>query len=393
MGVNNMLNYKFLNKRKIFKNDISIFLFYISYILIVMNSFFERIIFLKKYLIYFNYVSIILLFVCFLMQSKKYKKKTLLNIFFLLVIACSSYFISKNTNILLLILLLICSFNISFEKFIKNDLIIKLILILIVVSSHFLGLTDEFISYREHFARQSFGFSHANTFGFVISMLVIEFLYIKRKYIKWYHIFPIILIVYFIQHFSDSRGSIILLIMVFLACLLKKIKMMNIIYNPIIKKIISNSFVIFTLLSFIMVYLYSSNNYFGVQLDNLFTTRISSMYNFLKLYDINLMGNKLLIITTETARNNHIQSMILDNAFVHIILNYGLVIFCIFSVWMKKTFDFAYKQKNDAIIIILFLLVIYGLMETYLFKIPYNAFLIFFGQFIYYKEEKNNEQS
>jgi hypothetical protein len=138
-----------------------------------------------------------------------------------------------------------------------------------------------------------------------------------------------------------------------------------------------------------MTYLYSINNPISIWLNDLFSTRIECMLKFFNTYNINLFGNKLILVSSENAILLKTKAWILDNSFVHILLRYGLVIYIIFATYFKKIFYLAYKEKNTILIIIVFLLVIYGMMETYLFKFTYNVFILYIGKLLYREELKN----
>lgn len=370
---------------------LSKYLFLLSFFLLMISTFCGRVIFLNNILEYLKSIAIILLlFNCFI-QSKIYKKNELIKIILAIVISFIVYYISKDSTILILTLLILSSKNIKFEEFIKYDFYYRIIVLIFVVSMYYLGLTEEFVLFRDGLERISFGFSHANIFGFFLSMTIVDFIYLHKNNFKFIYCLFIIPIIFVIDYYSDSRTSTIFLTLVLVFCLFYKTNIINIIYNKIFKKIISNSFLIFTIITLLAIYLYSIDNSIGLKLDNIFSLRLSYSLKFLNNYDITLFGNNLILISTEIASKLGVTSLILDNAFVHILLRYGLIVYITFAYLFNKIFKMAYIEKNTLLIIIVLLLMVYGLMETYLFKIMYNGFIMYFSKILYVEGDNQDE--
>ncbi|MCD7872902.1 MAG: hypothetical protein LUG21_06365, partial [Clostridiales bacterium] len=248
-------------------------------------------------------------------------------------------------TILLFFLIIFSMKRIEFDTLVKYDLYLKIILTLMVVAFYYLGLTDEFTAYRDGVARISFGFGHPNTFGFIIAMIAFEFIYINRENIRIIYILPIIVLMCIVYKYSDSRASCVLLVLLSIVYLFQQVHFINILYKPIIKFMISNSFIIFTIISLVMTYLFSIDNSYGIFLNDLFNTRLYHILRFLNNYNINLFGNNLILISTEEAKVLGVEPWILDNSFLHIILRYGLIIYGVFAIYIKRMFEIAYSKK------------------------------------------------
>lgn len=382
------------------KVNLSKVLYWISYTLLVISTLCIKVIVIEPYIKCFKYIAIILLiFKCFI-QDKNYNKKTILSIIFLSIIGVITFFVSKDGTFIILLLLIFASKDILFDDIVKKDFYIKLILVLFMLVMYLSGLTSEYVIYRDNSERRSFGFSHPNVFGFIIVMIAIEYIFIHREKLKLVHLIPGILAIFIINIFSDSRSSTLLMIIIIIMCILDKINCSKIIYNKLVKQIIKNSFVIFTLISLVITFLFYKNTKIGIFFNEFFSGRISFILEFLQKYKINLFGNDLLLISTELSKITGKGFLILDNSFILILLHYGIIVYLIISYLFNKSFEFAYKQKDTLTICILFSLIIYATMESYLFKSVYNVFILYFSNVIYRRDEKvfsswrkDNEQS
>lgn len=382
------------------KVNLSKVLYWISYIFLVISTLCIKVTIIEPYIKYFKYIAIILLiFKCFI-QDKNYNKKTIFSIIFLSIIGVITFFVSEDGTFIILLLLIFASKDILFDDIVKKDFYIKLILVLFMLVMYLGGLTSEYVIYRDNSERRSFGFSHPNVFGFIIVMIAIEYIFIHRKKLKLVYLIPGILAIFIINIFSDSRSSTLLMAIIIIMCILDKINYSKIIYNKLVKQIIKNSFVIFTLISLFITFLFYKNTKIGIFFNEFFSGRISFILEFSQKYNINLFGNDLLLISTELSKITGKGFLILDNSFILILLHYGIIVYLIISYLFNKSFEFAYKRKDTLTICILFSLIIYATMESYLFKSAYNVFILYFSNVIYRRDEKvfnswrkDNEQS
>ena len=78
----------------------------------------------------------------------------------------------------------------------------------------------------------------------------------------------------------------------------------------------------------------------------------------------------------------------LDNAYVNMLLRYGVLVFLIFSIGYLYLIKNMTMQKKYVLVIILFLYSLYGAMEPALYMITHNIFLIAFSEILYNKCEE-----
>lgn len=355
-------------------------LYFIAYALITISWYMTRVTFLSSHIYIFKYIAIgIFLFVC-LTQSKTYKTKSFFKILLLIILGFLVYMYSKTDIVLIFILMLLALKNVDMNHLIKFDMYCKLLLIILLFILSYNDLTNEYIRFRDGILRFSFGFSHPNIFGFVCVNFWIDFIYLHKSKINWFYILLMGLTILFIDYYADSRSSGILLIIVLILSLLNQNKISKILENKIVKNIITNSWMIFSLLTMIGALLYYHNTDIGLYLDKLFSTRLGHIVTFYQNYHINLFGNDLILISTEEASLQGVRSAILDNAYSHYLLRFGIIFYLFISYEIKKLFKCSYHEKNYNLILILFVFLIYCLVENRLNKF---VFVLFIGKFIY----------
>lgn len=96
-------------------------------------------------------------------------------------------------------------------------------------------------------------------------------------------------------------------------------------------------------------------------------------------------GQKIYVTEDERKLVGIKNPLWLDNAYVSILLRYGILVFLIFCISYLYLMKAVELQQNDILMIILFLYALYGTIETGLYMITHNIFLIAFSALLYGK--------
>ena len=385
---------KIVNKIIDNREKINISLFYIAYTIMVFFWMFTNVKYISvvnNYLIKLSYGIVILS--CFFAFSKddiKNKK----NIFLFLALICSliSWIISDSNILAILILFIIAAKNIKFENIIKYDFKIRLVLTLIVLLLYALNLTENHYVYRDNGeVRSSMGFSHPNTFGIYIFLLCAEYIYLNYKKMTWKSYLIILVVDILLIYFADSRASAIAIILLLIGAALCKVTKNKIIENKIVKNILPFLFIIFTIISIILCILYDPKNPVMDKIDNLLSGRINLAKDYLNDYDINLFGNKLEIVSTYEAKSTGEKARVLDNGYINVILQYGIINYAFLAIMLYIAMKNALSEKNYILCIIMAIYIIVGMLENGSFTLYKNTFLLYISNAIYMlsKNEKN----
>lgn len=359
-------------KEKVLKLIESNKLFFISYFLIVFSDVFDNISYLQNYLILIDMLSIFLLIIIigrfWYLEKKSFLRKNSILILFLIVSIICAYF-STNRFLLKLTFLLLASVNLDFDIFIRNDLKIRLVLVLSIMFLYFIGKTDiGIVEYRNGLMRNAFGMGHPNSFAFYLTMICVDIYYLDyTKNIKSSNFTFIIasLVLIFNYLFLGSRTNIILLLGITLIFLFNKyLKGLE-----SIKKLLLHSFTIGLILSLFLGYTYTDNVFYNF-LNKLLSNRVFLSNTFLNRYNINMFGNR--IITYEY--------YILDNAYINIILGFGIVFTIFFAFLFYNLFKKLYINQKYTLIAIVCLILLFGISESPIYIPAKNPFILLLAQ-------------
>lgn len=368
------------------------FIFYISYIMLISNVMFSKVTFLEPVLNFMQLLALIMMSALIILKNQKVKKNTFILMLFFTFIIILSYLFSynssvKDSSLVMMLFILFSAKNMDFDSLIKTDFKIKSALFLIELIFYFLNLTSGSpILYRENTARYSLGFGHPNILAITLVSIILEYFYLKREKLKKIYLLPLAIFLIIIDLLTDSRSSLMFLILIFILLLFKS-SLFKFVYNKNIKKIVINSFFIFTFVSFILVLLYSSHTKLGLILNTIFSNRLYYISKILDYYHVNLLGQNLILTGKEAISLYGNYTQTLDNCYIYLLIRFGLLSFLLMGYLFKKNFEKAYNEKNTYLIWILFLFMIYGLMEKYTISIFYNVFILYFIKSLYVEKQ------
>lgn len=360
------------------KINLSFVFFSIGFFMLQISSIWVNVVFLKSYLTILYRLSIVLIAVGagFKLSGLNLKFIHWFICFVLICISIVSYYLTSDSIILQFVLIFICCINVDFNKVVKTDLFIKKIVLVFLLVFYFLGMTDEIEVMRNGTVRKSFGFFHPNTFSMFVTMMFFEYIYLNKDKITILKgLFGLGLAI-FISIVSDSRTSL-LCILIFLSLLIFKKYSNTIFKNYVVSFIVKNLYLIITIFTLVFTILYNDTNSFIVYIDKLFSRRIYIQNIFYNEYSINLIGN--VVDYTRT----------LDNAYIRIILNYGIIGYALFYYLYNKIITLSIKNKDYIIFIMFITFCLGGLMENLMFRIVYNIFWIYCLKNMFLKKENN----
>ena len=336
-------------------------LFYIAYFLLIISFMFENVYFIKEILDYVEYIGFLLATVL-IIKNVRYTKQELPYYLILYGVVIISSIVSHDKSIFKLFFML-----------------------------YYVGLTDVYISYRENKMRYSYGFGHANMFAYLILLLNMEYVYIKNK--SYPFLTTIIAVVSFftIMYCADSRSSIFIFVLFYLAYILyKKINFEKIFNNKFINYLSSNLFLILTVVSGVLAFMYYRNNPIAIRANSFLSDRLRFTFMFIKNYSIKLFGNTVSFVTTHAAKIYNSHTLVLDNGFYYIIVRYGLIIFLFLCYYIKKNIKYLIEKKDYMLLLILLLLIIYSITENYFVKVNYSVFIFSISSVFFVKRKDSD---
>lgn len=316
-------------------------------------------------------------------------KKTNIKTFVYTLVAITLGFIvtctSKNYDLLLLILIILSIRDINIDKFLFRDFIIRGTLVAI----EFFFFSQKAPIEMWQAEKVTLGFTHANTAGSALMILTFELLYLTRNSKNILPFIFSIILTCFNFYVCKSRASFLAMILLIICFILIKLKLNILKFKPF-KFLTNNSIIIFVFISFVLIQIYKTGSDVGLKLNALFSNRIDLAIHYLGLYKINLFGNHLAYASTVTTLGDHMV-YVLDTAFVWLILTFGIIGTLLIAWLFYRTFKKLLANKNYYMVAIMLILLVYGFMETILFKYYYNPLLVVLT-IGFFADEKEDEK-
>lgn len=369
-------------------------IFYIAYTMAIFYWMFTNVKYISDFRsIIINIVYVLLTFLC-IIQAKKYSVKTILLIGISILIIGISWQVSNSNTLIVLLLFIVASKSINFKDLVKYDIKIKIAFLLIIVLLYYLGLTENYFMYRSDGAlRSSMGLSHPNTFGVYIFSICCEYIYIRYPNLKIKELILLLIATFVIDYFSDSRGSTYSMIILILGIVFINKKHTKILEKKAIQNIILSLFIIFTILSLWTANEYSKGNEIMYKLNEILSGRIRFSSQFLNDYSAKLFGNSMELLGVKEANETGKQALVLDNAYVKLILQYGILSYLLFGLSVYISFRYAFKNKDYAFCIIFCIYILRGFTGNVLFSLYGNIFLLYISNYLYNKKIVNGESN
>lgn len=316
----------------------------------------------------------------------KYSFKKLL--LYLLILGLSfigSLKIGSDT-VFLAFLIALSADKIEFSKFAKVDIILRLSLLLLIIVLCLSGCFPNFTKEINGSFKQGFGFSHPNILGLNATIILLEYMYLNKK-IDFKYILINIISIALIIYFCNARTSVYSFVIIFLSYVFIKNKE-KIFNKKVLKSLIIILPIIMLLLSFVLIKGYDNHNSFMIELDRVFTTRLSWGSKYYHQYGINMFGNQIETIGTRKALLTGKQSKILDMGYLRLAINNGVIVCTIFVSLLMVFLKNILKSKDYNLLLVSLFFIIIGLLENNVYNIAFNWTLIAFIN-LYRKGVKN----
>ncbi len=324
---------------------------------------------------------------------QSYTKKELMFIIMITAPIVIATFLSGNRSLLSAWMFVVAAKKSDLEDIICVAYKILSIMIPVIALLCLLGVIENATLMRGTMQRFSLGFSHPNQLGLRVFQFMVCYCYIHRNRLRKMDYLCISLAIVFLIRVPNSKTAYI--VTTILLCVL-------LIYN-FVKKQRSGYMVIFEkgllLGTFCFGFLSICFSYIDVnrytvlsRIDKWMSSRFSLCHVVWQLYGVSPLGQRVYITEDERKLVGIKTRLFLDNAYVGILLRYGILVFFIFFIGYLCLMKAMIIRKEYILAIILFLYALYGVMESGLYMISHNIFLITFSTLLYKKTTQNNLQ-
>lgn len=319
-----------------------------------------------------------------------YSKQQLIEITVLLVVFALARYYSQNDDGFLFYSMAIA---LSCRRIHPGDLRKKLFSIYLlvffgVIFLYSLGIFSS-MNLNESRPRYNLGFSHYNTLGLVVLCILMLWILLRYTEFIWIDYLLCTISFIFVWKVPNSRTSALCILLLSIGVFFSK--HFDIFRLHIVKYMVLLLYPGMAVFSFLCTFYYSPDNPIFSLLNSLLSGRLSFGQSFLKKYSIPLLGQQVRRINFAQAKKAGIPPEILDNGYLRILLQLGLLTFIIFLIIITYIFYRAFQEKNYAVIICLIVIAFYNLSEYFMTCLFANPFLFFFTFYRYGPATEANE--
>ena len=324
---------------------------------------------------------------------QSYKKRELIIIAVITIPVVIATVLSGQRTMMSAWMFVVASKNVDLDDVIRTAYKILLVMLPMIMLLCLLGFIENRVLMRGSVHRYSLGFSHPNQLGLRVFQLMACHCYVHKNNLRKINYFYIFLATLFLIMFPNSQAAYITMgALLFMLLLYKYMKEEKPEYMQIYEKGILYGAFCLNLFSIIFSGINVNNNFILARFNSWLSSRFSVCHKVWMMYGVSFFGQKIYVTEEERALVGIKNPLWLDNAYVSILLRYGILVFLIFSISYLYLIKVVEMQKDDVLVIILFLYALYGTIETGLYMITHNIFLITFSTLLYRKSLQGRRQ-
>lgn len=320
---------------------------------------------------------------------KKNTRKTWFTFIIFGAICFIVVYFSKEYNIMIYYLIIFGMNRNKISNYLKVSFYALTVSSLVVVLFSGLELIPEVVTVRLGEERNSLGFNLPVTLPAFLFSINSLYLILKKNSLKFTHVSTLFIINVIVFYYTDGRtGMIFSTLLIFGAYFLTKSQRIKWVNTKLVYMATVLSYILANLVSIGASIFYVAQNSNWATLNELLTGRFYWWSKYWNTYTISPFGQELTrISSTARLQNSSAEIMILDNSFLSILLEYGLLFYILLSVLyfvlLKEL------KKQDQMIILWVLLVTFwnGVPENALLYIETNMMIILFASLIKRKGE------
>ncbi len=333
-----------------------------------------------------NYLVLVLLMI-HMVFFQSYGKKE-----FVIIAALSFPFlitaaVSRNFSLLSGWMFVVAAKDNDFEQTIGMVYRALFFSILFVFALYSCNIIEDYTMVRGGVTRHSFGFSHPNQLGVRLFQLIACHCYLHRLKMRAvdYGVAAVAAVFVYIVPNSQSSCMCIaaLALLLSVVCLLEKYaeRMLSFYGKCLIAAaaLVNMSSVFLSLVDV-------KRNAVLQQVDRWMSYRFSHSFEVLQVYGIPLWGQKVLLMEEERQKMGMMDGagrLYLDNAYMSLLIKYGVISYLIFSVAYLLLMNDCRKKRRYFTASILLVYALYGIMENAVFMMSHNIFLLAFAGMMY----------
>ena len=336
-------------------------------------------------------VLVLLMIVIIFLQHYSHKELVILvvvTMFFLIgtINADNNYLIS-------MLLFIVAAKYADMDRIINLYFYVLLIMIPFVIVMCLIGVLPDNILYRGGLVRHALGFEHPNRLGMRFFQLIACLCYVKKdsahNFIKY---LIMATTAYFVYKVPNSQTAYIGIMLLFVLVLIRNFYDKRGISKNRLMRVMATGAVSINVFSVFISFFNPKKNAVYMAIDKFMSYRFLFGNKMIRYYGVSIWGQKVDTIVKDRKYVGVYHQWYLDNAYLSVLLRFGIVVYIIFTVLIAASLFYYVKQENYAMVAILFTYSVYGIMTTGFYMMSHNIFLLTIASPIYMKTVLRNSE-
>ena len=247
----------------------------------------------------------------------------------------------------------------------------------------FIGVLPDNVIYRGSQLRHAWGFEHPNRLGMRFFQLIACYCYSFRNTRSYLKYLIMILAAYFAYKVPNSQTAYIGIMLLMLVIFLGEVHDKYNISKKYLLFIMLITSVLVNLVTVVASFFDPRKNELYSRIDRFLSLRFLYGYKMYNYYGISFWGQKVHTLVEDTKYVGVYRQWYLDNAYLSILLRFGIAVYIVFTILYMLTVIHYVKQKNYVMVSILFTYAVYGIMTTGFYMLSHNIFLLTIADALY----------
>lgn len=322
-------------------------------------------------------------------NTKWREKSRIIKFSYLLIIVMAisllvNFAITSNRRMIFLFLMLVASYKTDYRKIIKTTMMLQIILTSVIVMLSITGVTQNYIVPRGQIRRYSLGFKYTTQLAQMVLFSTVLHLYSVEMKVKVREIFIIQLLNLLTFFVTNSRAEFILLeiILIITGCNLfsQKSNKKNIMKTMLKRysKFFSYSFIVYPLLSFVLVFCYKFGGIW-YKLNALLSNRLKQTYDNIVVHGLKIFGDNIEFkgfgLDTRLEYGNSYASNFIDNEYIQMLFNEGILFTICFIILINVLLIILYRKRCYKEIVLCSVFLLFGIINNRIINIAYCPIL------------------
>ena len=333
------------------------------------------------------------------LNFKSWKNKTIINRFIIVILfiffasIAINFITTGNKRMVILMIVLLASYKTDYKKIIKYTMVMQIVFTSLTTLASVLGITQNYIVLRPTGEeRYSLGFMYTTNFAQMIIFSIILYLYIKDFKVNYLELFVMQILNTLIYFITDSRTEFLMLECIIIFMFIYKSSIWPKLYKFFrsILKIFSYTFIIYPIISFIIVLLYPTGGIFN-NIDQILSYRLSQTNDVLQEHGVTLFGEDIQFVGNsikskidyEGTKSNYV-----DNEYIQMMFKEGIIVAICFIIILSFMLVLLLKKNRQKEIFLCSIYLIFGLMNPRIITLVFCPilFIVIPTFFEYFKE-------